>query len=228
MIDAQRDASKISWTSKLNRSMSAKAAVTTSSIFSLSSGRKHAQFFASNSPKESWICSLSSCSLSSRTTSSNWIFPIRPPMWTNVNNSITHQRRLKYVVPQKTTMRRHPLRKTGRQRRSSSMFRWSMQHLSIHTVGSRPFCATNSARQRCMAAHFAAASSCQECETNASQPLNLQGPVFTSSEGLGRLSAKSSNVRSASNTHRNLDVACARTSLGSQFPTRPATPAAAH
>mmetsp|Transcript_81624 Transcript_81624/g.228926 ORF Transcript_81624/g.228926 Transcript_81624/m.228926 type:complete len:309 (-) Transcript_81624:444-1370(-) len=210
---SQRDASKMSRTSALKRLMSPKPAMMTSSSLRLSSGRKHVQ---------------SSSSQPCRQTGSKRMLSTLPPMWTKVKSSTMHHKRLRYDGPQKTTMRLQPLRKMGRQRKSSSMLRWSMQHLSIQTLGSRPCLLTNSARHRCMASHFAPASSCQECETKASQLLSLQLSVFAHRAGLGTLSAMSWNSTSSRRTQRKRSDACARTSLAVQFPTSPATLAAAH
>mmetsp|Transcript_43229 Transcript_43229/g.124990 ORF Transcript_43229/g.124990 Transcript_43229/m.124990 type:complete len:291 (+) Transcript_43229:138-1010(+) len=125
-----------------------KAATMTPTIFSLSDGRKQVQWSTSKASNERLVSRKSPCSTSARKTGSNWTSHTLPPMCTKVNNSTTHQRRLRYVGPAKTTRRLQPLRKTGRQRRSVSMLHWSMQHLSIQITGSLPNSATKSARQR--------------------------------------------------------------------------------
>mmetsp|Transcript_39323 Transcript_39323/g.111498 ORF Transcript_39323/g.111498 Transcript_39323/m.111498 type:complete len:223 (-) Transcript_39323:384-1052(-) len=107
------------------------------------------------------------------------------------------------------------------------MLRWSTQHLSIQTLGSRPLALTKAPRQRCSASHFASGSSCHEWETKASQRCSGQSCVLLRRPGRGELSAMSWNSRLSKCRQRNLAAACASTSRGRQFPTSAATPAAA-
>mmetsp|Transcript_65496 Transcript_65496/g.203105 ORF Transcript_65496/g.203105 Transcript_65496/m.203105 type:complete len:269 (-) Transcript_65496:224-1030(-) len=139
---------------------------------------------------------------------------------------MTHQSLVRYVGPQSITSCAQPLRKTGRQRRSASMLFWSMQYLSIQTVGSRAWRWRKAERQLCSAVHLAAESSCQEWLTNASHFPNLVGMVSAKRLGLGLLSTTSSCVTLARLTQRKRAFACTRASSTVQSPTRPAMPAA--
>merc|ERR1740120_184567 len=126
-------------------------------------------------------------------------------VWTNVKSSRIHQRRLRYVFPQNATSWLQPLRKTGKQRKSNSMLFWSMQHLSIHTLGSRSCSSTNSALQCCNADHFASASSDQECDTKASHLPNRSGFDRENKSGFGVRSLRSSKLRSHKSMLRKRD-----------------------
>mmetsp|Transcript_76564 Transcript_76564/g.232099 ORF Transcript_76564/g.232099 Transcript_76564/m.232099 type:complete len:270 (-) Transcript_76564:632-1441(-) len=206
--------------------MPPKAARTMASIFSLSWGRKHVQPRASKDSKAPWISCMSSSSWPRLRTGTKSISWTSPPTWTYVKISRMHQRRLRYVVPQSITSREQPLRKTGKLRRSDSMSFWSMQHLSSQTFGSREWEATKAERQLCSAAHLAAASSCQECDTKASQWPNLAGTLRAKREWSELFCPMSPSSTSARLMQRKRSFACLRASFTEQSPTRPAMPAA--
>mmetsp|Transcript_103795 Transcript_103795/g.278852 ORF Transcript_103795/g.278852 Transcript_103795/m.278852 type:complete len:200 (-) Transcript_103795:142-741(-) len=79
-----------------------------------------------------------------------------------------------------------------------------MQYLSIHATGSRPNCATKSLRQRCTASHFAAASSCHECERKASTAPKSTLRESARKDGSGMLLAMASRVTLSMSTPQNL------------------------
>mmetsp|Transcript_13032 Transcript_13032/g.31079 ORF Transcript_13032/g.31079 Transcript_13032/m.31079 type:complete len:311 (-) Transcript_13032:475-1407(-) len=138
-----------------------------------------------------------------------------------------HQSRLKYVGPQKTTNSEQPLKKMGKHRRSASMSLWSMQHLSNQMVGEHCLLSLNRVLHHDKASHLAGASSCQECEMNASQAPSLQRREKLKTSGLGLLVDRSSSRSLANSTQRKRLFAWRMTSWTEQLPTSPAIPAAA-
>mmetsp|Transcript_71302 Transcript_71302/g.180533 ORF Transcript_71302/g.180533 Transcript_71302/m.180533 type:complete len:225 (+) Transcript_71302:591-1265(+) len=151
----------------------------------------------------------------------------QPPEWRNVKISMMHHKRLRYVGPYKMRRLLHPAKETGKQRKSASILFWSMQSLSNHTRGSRLCLARKHLLHSCRASHFAAASSCQECETNASQWPSLVGSATMLKCRSGALSCKSLEVNWETSMLRKLCRACCNASLGCTLPTRHAMVAAA-
>mmetsp|Transcript_40270 Transcript_40270/g.121719 ORF Transcript_40270/g.121719 Transcript_40270/m.121719 type:complete len:217 (+) Transcript_40270:324-974(+) len=102
-----------------------------------------------------------------------------------------------------------------------------MQSLSNHTVGSRPCDWTNDALHAFRASHFGPASSCHECDINASQQPRVMALEREYNSEFGVLSSTSSKVIQSNVTHRNCVLACLYTILGSPGPMAQAMLAAA-
>ena len=79
-----------------------------------------------------------------------------------------------------------------------------LQHLSIHTRGSRPCSSLKSFRHICSAAHFAEASSLQLCDTNASTLPRDATVDLSYSAGSGLFEAMSRRVSTSSEMQRNI------------------------
>mmetsp|Transcript_115574 Transcript_115574/g.331774 ORF Transcript_115574/g.331774 Transcript_115574/m.331774 type:complete len:230 (+) Transcript_115574:380-1069(+) len=140
---------------------------------------------------------------------------------------MTHQSRLGYVSPHRMTKRSHAFRKTGRQRKCTSMLFWSMPLLSNHTHGSRLWCNLNSARQRCKAFHFASGSSCHEWERNASHwPRRTCSDRPRTKSRSGVLLRKTSRLSRSKGTARKRRFDCDTAEDGVMSPMRQAMLAA--
>mmetsp|Transcript_143952 Transcript_143952/g.401149 ORF Transcript_143952/g.401149 Transcript_143952/m.401149 type:complete len:222 (-) Transcript_143952:802-1467(-) len=213
-------------TSSLKPSIPPNAAWMMVRILSLSLLRKHLQRRASKSRK-AHRTAAGSPSCPSRSTGTNVILAVSLHTCTKVKSSRMHHKRLRYVVPQRMTSSRQPFKKSGKQRKLSSISDWSMQHLSNQILGSRRFRMTKASCQPLRAAHIASASSCQECEMKASHSPSAAFRVRWKRQTSGALLASSAHSTCESSTVRKRRDAWASTSRTGQSPTKPAMLAAA-
>mmetsp|Transcript_7165 Transcript_7165/g.17502 ORF Transcript_7165/g.17502 Transcript_7165/m.17502 type:complete len:245 (+) Transcript_7165:1038-1772(+) len=109
------------------------------------------------------------------------------------------------------------------------MLHWSIANMSIHSVGSLSACrALKSRRHSCSASNLACASSCQECDTNAStSPSRAASCRPMAMEGLAEFDRKSVTSTSSALTQVNRSRAsCSTSSVAPVSPRRSAMLAA--